>query len=74
MTILERVEVASIIEKIVGIRLRLFGHVERISVDSVKRRVDRMERNQITRGRGLPKNTIKRNLRDKWVEQEYDTW
>ncbi|KEH32930.1 hypothetical protein MTR_3g011720 [Medicago truncatula] len=44
----ERVEVASI-EKIVGIRLRLFGHVERRSIDFVVRRVDRMESSQITR-------------------------
>jgi len=69
MTILERVEVASIIKKIVGIWLRLFGYVERRSVNFVVRRVERTERSQITRGGGKPKKTIrktiKKNLRDK---------
>jgi len=49
MTILERVEVAPIVEKMVETRLRWFGHVERRSIDSVVRRVDQMEGSQITR-------------------------
>jgi len=35
----ERVGVVSIVEKVVGTRLRWFGHVERRLVDSVVRRL-----------------------------------
>ncbi|KAL5143855.1 SPX domain-containing membrane protein [Glycine soja] len=55
----ERVGVAPIVEKMVEIRLRWFGHVERRPVDSVVRRVDQMERRQTIRGRGRPKKTIR---------------
>ncbi|KAL5177917.1 hypothetical protein HKD37_08G023600 [Glycine soja] len=53
----ERVGIAPIVEKMVGNRLRWFGHVERRPVDSVVRRVDQMERRQTIRGR--PKKTIR---------------
>jgi len=50
MATLERVAGAPIVEKMVENRFRWFGHVERIPVDFVVRRVDHMERSQITRG------------------------
>lgn len=40
-------------------RLRWFGYVERKPVDSMVRRVDQMERSQITIGRGRPIKTIR---------------
>jgi hypothetical protein len=43
-------------------RLRWFGHVGRRPIDSVIRRVDQMEGSQITRERGRPRKTIKKNL------------
>lgn len=52
MTIRERVEVVSIVEKLVGNIIRWFGHVERKLVYVVERRVDRMEESQVKRGRG----------------------
>ncbi|KAH1243240.1 LINE-1 reverse transcriptase [Glycine max] len=55
----ERVGVAPIVEKMVENRLRWFGYVERIPVDSVVRRVDQMERRQTIRDRGRPKKTIR---------------
>jgi len=49
MTTLEReLEVAPIVEKIVETRLGWFGHVERKLLDYVVRRVDQMERIQVT--------------------------
>jgi hypothetical protein len=44
-------------------RLRWFGHVEIRLVDFVINRVDHMEDNQITRGRGRPKKTIRETIR-----------
>jgi len=41
----ERVGVAPIVEKMVENRLRWFGHIERIPIDVVVRRVDQMEEN-----------------------------
>lgn len=46
--------VAPIIEKIVENRLRWFEYVEIRSLDSVISRVDKMERGQIVRDRGIP--------------------
>jgi len=62
MTTLERVGVAPIVENIVETRLRWFEHVERRRVDSVVRRVDQIERSQITRGRGRPRKTIRETI------------
>lgn len=42
--VLERDWVALNIEKMVGTHLRWFGHVERMYVDYVVRRVDQMKR------------------------------
>jgi hypothetical protein len=39
-----------------------FGHVERRPVDFVVRRVDQVEGSQITRGRGTPRENIKKDL------------
>jgi len=47
----EKVGVASIVEKMVENRFRWFGRVKRRFVDSIVRRVDRMEDSQITRGK-----------------------
>jgi hypothetical protein len=44
-------------------RLRWFGHVERIPVDLIVKRVDQMEDNHITRGRGRPIKTIIETIR-----------
>jgi len=44
-------------------RLGWFGHVERRTMDSVVRRVDQMEKSQITRGRGRPRKTIRETIR-----------
>jgi hypothetical protein len=44
-------------------RHRWFRHVERRLVDSVIRRIDQMERSQITRGRGRPRKTIRETIR-----------
>jgi hypothetical protein len=55
--ILERVEVTSIVEKMVETRLKWFGHVERRLVDFVVRRVDLLEGFKIARGNeGTRKN------------------
>src|SRR4051812_20689999 len=51
-------EVTPIVEKMMENRLRWFGHVEIILVDSVVRRVDQKERRQTIRGRGRPRKTI----------------
>jgi len=51
--------VAPIGKKMVETLLRWSSHVERRLVDSVVRRVDKMESSQITRGRGRPRNTIR---------------
>jgi len=40
-------------------RLRLFGYVERRSIDVVVRMVDHMEKSQVIKGRGRPKKTIR---------------
>lgn len=63
MTIRERVEVASIVEKLVGNMLRWFGHVERKLVYVVERRVDRMEESQVKRGRGKLRKTIRETIK-----------
>jgi hypothetical protein len=57
---LERVRVALIVEKIIEIWLRWFCLAERRLVDSIVRRVDQMEDNQINfiRGRGRPRNIL----------------
>jgi len=62
MTILERVGVAPIVEKMVENRVRWFGHVERRPIDYVVRRVDHMEDSRIPRGRGRPRKTIRKDL------------
>jgi ABC-type phosphate transport system auxiliary subunit len=49
MTTLERVGALPIVEKMVETRFKWFGHVERRYVNSILRRVDHMERIQITR-------------------------
>jgi hypothetical protein len=51
MKILEKVGVASIVEKMVENRFRRFGRVKIRFVDSIVRRVDQMEDSQITRGK-----------------------
>jgi hypothetical protein len=51
----KRVGVAPIVQKTVETLLRWFGHLERIPVDSVIRRVDKMESSQITIGKGRPR-------------------
>jgi len=43
-------------------RVRCFEHVERRLVDSVVTRIDQMEGSQITRGRGRPRKTIKKDI------------
>jgi len=62
MTPLERVGVAPIVENLVENKLRWFGHVERRPVDVVVRRVDQMEENQVKRGRGRPRKTIRETI------------
>jgi len=57
------VGVAPIVEKLVGNRLRWFGHVERRLVDAVVRRVDQMEESQVKRGKGRPRKTIRETIR-----------
>jgi hypothetical protein len=59
----ERTGVTPKVEKMVENRLRWFGHVEIRLVDFVINRVDHMEDNQITRGRGRPKKTIRETIR-----------
>jgi len=59
-SIRERVGVASVLENMVETRLRWFGHLERRHVDSLVRRVD--HDSQVTRGRGRPRKTIKKDL------------
>jgi len=53
------IQVAPILEKMVKNRLRWFGHIERRLVSYVVRRVDQMKHNQIARGRGRPRLTIR---------------
>jgi hypothetical protein len=57
-----RVWVAPIVEKMAKTRLSGLGIVERRHVDYVVRRVCQMEENQITRTRGRPRKTIKKDL------------
>jgi hypothetical protein len=54
--------VALIVERMVETGLKRFGHVERRPVDFVVRRVDQVEGSQITRGRGTPRENIKKDL------------
>ena len=42
--------------------LRWFWHVNRRPLDYVVRKVDQMESSQITRDKGRPKKTIKKNF------------
>jgi len=63
MTTLERVGVASIVEKMMETRFKWFGHVERRPVNSILMRVDHMERSQITRGGGRPRKTIRETIK-----------
>jgi hypothetical protein len=58
----ERVRAAPILEKMGKTRIWWFVLVERRFVDVVVRRVDQMEDNQITRGRGRLRKTIKIDL------------
>ena len=58
-TIKEGVRVAPIVKKLIENKLRWFGHVERRHVDIVGRKVDQMEENQIKRGKGIPRRTIR---------------
>ena len=58
-----KVGVAPIIEKLVETRLRWFGHVQRRPLEAPVRRVDQMEDNSITRGRGRPKKTIEETIK-----------
>lgn len=51
----ESVGVASLVEKVIKNRLRLFEHVERRPLNFMERRVDEMERGQIVRGRRRPR-------------------
>jgi len=51
-------------------RLRWFEHVERRHVNAVVRRVDQMEGTQITRGRGRPRKTIKKDLEINELEKD----
>jgi hypothetical protein len=71
-TIRERVGVAPIVEKLIENRLRWFGHVERIPVDAVVRRVDQMEESQVRRGRGRPKKNIRETIRKDLEVNELD--
>jgi len=66
-TIRERVGVAPIVEKMVENRLRWFGHIERIHIDVVVRKVDQMEESQIRRSRGRPRKTIRETI---WKDLE----
>jgi len=66
-TTLERVGVAPIVEKVVEIRLRWFGHVERKLVDTVVRRIDQMEGSQVIRGRGRPRKSTRETM---WKDLE----
>jgi hypothetical protein len=67
------VGVAPIVEKLVENRLRWFGHVERIPVDVVVRRVDQMEERQVKKGRGRPKKTIRETIRKDLEVNELDS-
>jgi len=46
-------------------RFTRFGHVERkpVNVNFVVSRVDHMDDSQITRGRGIPRNSIRETIR-----------
>ena len=57
------------VEKMVENRLMWFGHVERRPIDSVVRRVDQIEDSQITRGRGRPRKTIRKDLEINELDQ-----
>jgi phage terminase Nu1 subunit (DNA packaging protein) len=63
MTILERVRVTSIVEKIVETSLRCFRHVESKHVDFVVRRVNQIESRKDTRDRGRSIKIIRELLR-----------
>lgn len=58
-TFRENVGVTPIVEIMVENKLRWFGHVERISIDSVVKRVDMTERSQTTKGRVRPRKILK---------------
>jgi len=45
-------------------RFMWFMHLERVYVNVVARRVDKMIESQITRGKGNPKETIKKLFKD----------
>jgi len=53
---------APIVEKMVENSFRWFGNVERRLVAFVVRKVYQMKDNQITRGIGRPRKTIKKDL------------
>ena len=54
-SIREKLEVASVAEKMRKTRLRWFGHMQRRSVDALVRRCERLVLGGTQRGRGRPK-------------------
>ena len=58
----ERVEIVSIVDNMVESHFRWFGHVCRRAVGASIRRVDQMEGNTITRGRGKLKKIIDKTV------------
>jgi len=64
------------VEKMVEVRLRWFGHVERRLVDSLVKRVDLMEGNQTTRERGRPIKTIRETINelDRYIVYDITLW
>lgn len=56
--------VASIVEKMVEERFRWFEHIERKFVGYVVRRVDQIKHSHITRGKGIPRLTIRETIRN----------
>lgn len=55
------VGVSSIVENMVENRLKWLCHVKKRPGDSLERRAYQMMNSKITRGRGRPKKTIKKN-------------
>lgn len=68
-----RVGIAPIVEKMIESRLRWFGNVWGRPGDSVVRKVDLMEDNPISRGKGQRKNYRKPHLVGQGLVVDYQT-
>ena len=72
MTILERVGVRPVVEKMWKLDVGGLEHIERRPVDSVVKIVDQMDDSQIARGIGRPRKTIRETIKKNVEINEFD--